>query len=145
MTVAIRDSTESDRAAILALLSSCGLPVEDIDSCAALRFLVAELDGAVVGCTGWEAGGAEALIRSLAVAPLLRDTGIGSSLLREVETRCHAEGVRAAFVLTTTAEKYLAGHGYLRLDRSEAPTSIQATSEFRTTCPVSAVFMRKPI
>ncbi len=142
---AIRDSNESDRTAILALLSSCGLPVEDIASYPSLRFVVAERGGIVIGCAAREASSPEALVRSLVVVPDSRNDGIGSSLLREVEARCRTEGVRAAYVLTTTAEQFLARHGYVRLDRGEAPASIQATSEFRTTCPVSAVFMRKTL
>ncbi len=145
MTTAIRDGTKHDQAAILALLFSCGLPVEDIASCASLRFVVAECGGAVTGCAGREVHGSEALIRSLAVAADGRNDGVGSSLLREAEARCRAEGVRATYALTTTAEGFLARHGYLRLDRGEAPAAIEATSEFRTTCPVSAVFMRKSL
>jgi len=143
MNVTIRDGDESDRPAILALLSSCELPVEDIDSRPSLHFVVAERGGAVAGCAGREILGSEALIRSLAVTPDARNDGLGGRLLREAEVRCRAEGVQAAYALTTTAEGFLTHHGYQRLDRGEAPPAVQATSEFRTTCPVSAVFMRK--
>ena len=143
MAVTIRDSSGRDRAEILALLSSGGLPVRDVDSSGALRFLVAEMDSEVVGCIGREVHGPHALLRSFAVAAGLRNGGVGSTLFREAESRCRAEGVREAYLLTTTAESFFVRRGFARLDRKLAPEAIQATSEFTSTCPVSAAFMVK--
>lgn len=141
--VSIRDGTGQDRDQILALLSSSGLPVHDVDSSGALCFLVAEMDGNVVGCVGREVHGLHALLRSFAVAAGLRNSGVGSTLFREAESRCHAEGVREAYLLTTTAEAFFVRCGFTRLDRTCAPAAIRATSEFTSTCPVSAAFMVK--
>jgi len=143
MAVTIRDSSGPDRTEILALLLSGGLPVSDVDSSGALRFLVAEMDNDVVGCIGREVHGPHALLRSFAVAAGLRNSGVGSTLFREAESRCRAEGVREAYLLTTTAEAFFSHRGFARLDRKLAPAAIQATSEFTSTCPVSAAFMVK--
>ncbi|MCK9357274.1 MAG: arsenic resistance N-acetyltransferase ArsN2 [Dehalococcoidia bacterium] len=143
MAVTIRDSAGRDRADILALLSSGGLPVSDVDSSGTLRFLVAEMDGAVVGCIGREVHGPHALLRSFAVAADLRNSGVGSTLFREAESRCRSEGVREVYLFTTTAEAFFSRRGFARLDRKLAPAAIQSTSEFTSTCPVSAAFMAK--
>jgi amino-acid N-acetyltransferase len=143
MAVTIRDSTGHDRAGILVLLSSGGLPVRDVDCSGALRFLVAETDNDVVGCIGREVHGPHALLRSFAVAAGLRNRGVGSTLFREAESRCRAEGVQETYLLTMTAEAFFSRRGFARLDRNLAPAAIQATSEFTSTCPVSAAFMVK--
>jgi len=54
-----------------------------------------------------------------------------------------AHHVRALYLLTSTAESYFERRGYRRIDRAEAPPSIQATREFASLCPASCAFMFK--
>ena len=54
-----------------------------------------------------------------------------------------AHGVHALYLLTTTAESFFEHRGYRRIDRAEAPPSIQSTREFSSLCPASSAFMIK--
>jgi hypothetical protein len=54
-------------------------------------------------------------------------------------------GVERLYLLTTDAEEYFATLGFKPIERSEAPAPIQATSQFRSLCPKSAVCMARDI
>jgi amino-acid N-acetyltransferase len=54
-------------------------------------------------------------------------------------------GSRTAFLLTTTAENFFPKLGFERMSRDDVPASVQASIEFRSACPASAVVMRKPL
>ena len=50
---------------------------------------------------------------------------------------------QALYLLTTTAEGYFPKFGFERITRAEVPPSVQASVEFATACPASAIVMRK--
>jgi amino-acid N-acetyltransferase len=52
-------------------------------------------------------------------------------------------GSHTAFLLTTTAENFFPKLGFERIPRDEVPASVQASVEFQSACPASAVVMRK--
>jgi amino-acid N-acetyltransferase len=52
-------------------------------------------------------------------------------------------GSRIAFLLTTTAERFFPKLGFEPIVRDEVPASVQASIEFQSACPASAVVMRK--
>ena len=83
------------------------------------------------------------LPRSLAVEPAWRGSGIGERLVADNERRAHAAGVRALYLLTTTAQAYLQRLGYEDIQRDVVPTTIAAHPQFRGLCPASAKCMRK--
>lgn len=143
--VTIRDAGEADRNRILCLLQACGLPVADLTADSAARFLVAVSGDVIAGCIGVENEGRHALVRSLAVRPDMRNRGIGSRLLHAAETLCREQGVARTYLLTLTAERFFTRHGYLRLERGEAPAGIAATTEFAGICPASSAFMSRPV
>ena len=80
------------------------------------EFLVAELDGAVVGCGAlhvmWED---LAEVRTLAVDPQLVGQGIGSLLLRSLLDRARDVGVKRVFCLTFMVD-FFAAHGFTEID-----------------------------
>jgi amino-acid N-acetyltransferase len=86
---------------------------------------------------GLEIYGQAALLRSLVVDPTLRSTGLGSALVQHAEQHAAERGVQALYLLTTTAEPFFERLGYKRLDRREAPPSIQSSREFADLCPES--------
>jgi amino-acid N-acetyltransferase len=47
--------------------------------------------------------------------------------------------------LTTTAERYFPKFGFERIERNDVPASVQASVEFTSACPSSAIVMRKPL
>ena len=138
----IRPARASDVPAILALLREAELPCEDaaehVDA-----FLVGERDGALVAAGGLELYGDAALVRSVALAAPLRQRGLGAALCDTLLGEARRRGVRDAYLLTTTAAGFFAGHGFQPLARELAPASIRGTREFRGLCPESAVLMHR--
>ncbi len=140
--VAFRPAEPSDLPALTALLVSAGLPSEDVGH-PGQDYLLAFRDGALVGSVGLEKRGPLALLRSLAVVPELRRRGLGGQLYDRILAHALASGVREAYVLTTTAERFCAARGFERVERSRVPEALRMTAEFRSLCPASAVCMRR--
>jgi amino-acid N-acetyltransferase len=130
---------------ILALLDGAGLPVEDVPH--DLHSYRVWMDGdSVGGCCGLEQPGNDVgLLRSLAVAPHLRGQGLGRALLELVVADARERSVRELFLLTTTAAAYFTSLGFQVVPRTDVPEPVRRTSEFTTTCPSSAVVMRRGI
>lgn len=129
--------------AIAALLDAAGLPAGDLDTCSVLRLFASEREGALVGTVGYELYGQDILLRSLAVAPGLRGSGLGGELVSHAEAMARQEGARTAWLLTTTADRFFATRGYAEVGRRQAPDSIRATAQFSSLCPASSSFMCK--
>ena len=70
-------------------------------------------------------------------------TGVGEK--RGIENYAKAKGVNDLYLLTTTAEHFFIGLGYVYADRTVAPQKIKLTKEFSDLCPDDAVFMRKKL
>ena len=86
-----------------------------------------------------DSGQAAGLLRSLAVAPDARGSGLGTRLVEAAEARARDLDLRSLTLLTTTAAPFFEGRGYRRMDRAEAPEAVRPSSEFTATCPASAV------
>jgi amino-acid N-acetyltransferase len=133
------------RSTAMALLQAQGLPVSDITDEHLETFFYIGSDGSPTGIIGLEVYGADALLRSLAVAERARGKGLGSGLTKHAERYSASMSVRSIYLLTTTAEAFFRRHGYERIDRSRAPPSIERTREFASLCPASSVFMVKSL
>ena len=131
--------------AAAALLEAGELPTADLTAAHMQHFFYSGSADRPKGLVGIEIHGADALLRSLVVAPELRASGLGSALVRRAESHARAQGARCMYLLTTTAERFFAGRGYARLDRSDAPAGIRATREFADICPASSAFMFKSL
>jgi len=77
-------------------------------------FLVAELDGDIIGSVIGGFDGRRGLIYHLAVAAPFRSIGIGSRLMDEVESRLRAKGCLKCYLLVTL-DNSEAGDYYKRL------------------------------
>lgn len=139
--IELRTATPADDAAIRQLLQSAGLPADDVAS-GPQQYVVAHDGARLVGTVGVEVVGTDALVRSLAVVPEWRGRGIAGALHRRILEVARRRGVRALFLLTTTAEDYAARRGFRRIDRSDVPPAILALPQFRRLCPASAACMR---
>jgi amino-acid N-acetyltransferase len=129
--------------AIRALLEMERLPASDLNEQALERFLIWRDDSGVNGIVGVELYGEVALLRSLVVASHARGSGAGAALTQAAERFAVELGARNIYLLTTSAEHFFAARGYSRIDRGEAPKSIQGTTQFSALCPSSAVLMTK--
>lgn len=140
----IRSAEPEDLDAVRALLDACDLPHDDLTPARLDHFLVAR-DGALRGVVGLEVCGGVALLRSLAVSPDARNDGLGAHLVDAIEQRARENGLRALYLLTTTAADYFQARGYERIARDALPEAIQQTEEAARLCPSSATCMRKAL
>lgn len=141
----VTPAVSADLPAILSLLQSSGLPVADVHEDSHPEFLVNRDNGRVVGVVGLERFGSVGLLRSLAVSPELRGHGLGLVLTSALEERAASTGITTLVLLTETAREFFQRHGYQVIARTAAPAPVQASSEFRTLCPDSAVCMTKDL
>jgi N-acetylglutamate synthase-like GNAT family acetyltransferase len=136
----LRPATPSDLAAVERLLTASSLPLDGVRE-ALGTFVVAEAGGDIVGVAGLEICCDNALLRSVAVQPAWRSRGLGRALVTRVISDAEARGLRALYLLTTTAERYFPSFGFRTISRDEVPEDLRETAEFRGACPASATVM----
>ncbi len=136
----VRPAAPADLAAIERLLTASSLPFDGVRDALA-DFVVAEADDDIVGVAGLEIRCNDALLRSVAVAPAWRSHGLGRALVTRVISDAEARGIRALYLLTTTAEHYFPSFGFRQIAREEVPSDVRETTEFQSTCPASATVM----
>lgn len=137
----IRPARDADLPEVLALLGANDLPTVGVDE-HLKTFIVARDGERLVGCGGAEAYQFAALLRSFAVEPEYRGSGLGRRLVREILDRLASRGLREFYLLTTTAEEFFRKRGFKTIDRDEVHPQLMASSEFQGACPESAVCMR---
>ena len=125
------------------LLTSAGLPASDLTDAHMDTFFYAGSATAPDAMVGMEIHGPDALLRSLVVAPALRERGLGQLLVAKAERYARECGVSTVYLLTVTAEKFFLARGYTSAARDAAPPSIRRTTEFAGLCPASSAFLSK--
>ena len=139
----LRAATGVDLPSIERLLVSSGFPTAGVAE-ALDGFVVAETEDEkrIVGVAGLEVCCDEyALLRSTAVEPDWRGTGLGRRLVTHVIADAESRGIRALYLLTTTAERYFPSFGFVRTQLDVVPDEVKGTVEFRDACPSSATVM----
>jgi len=137
--VTIEPAKKGDLPAVEALLREAELPTDVTPHLS--DFLVARHQGKVVGCTGMEVQGADALFRSLAVSPVYRGAGVGRRLYEALVESARAKGVERAYLLTTTIAPLAESWGFGLIGRDRVPAAIRQTTQFKGACCASAVAM----
>ena len=140
--VSLRRATPADQDDVTGLLRGLKLPTEGVTDWLN-HFWVGDHEGKLVGAAGMERYGDAGLLRSVAVAPEWRDSGIGRALVDHVLDEGRAAGVQDVYLLTTTAEHYFPRLGFACVDRECVPVAVRGSVEFTTACPASAVVMHK--
>jgi N-acetylglutamate synthase-like GNAT family acetyltransferase/SAM-dependent methyltransferase len=138
----LRPARAADLPAVRGLLSSCKLPAEGVEDPFGDRYVVAEDRDQVVGVAGIELHGAHGLLRSVAVAPESRLSGVGAALVLDRLQWAEEAGVKSLYLLTTDAARYFHRHGFRAVAREAAPPEIQKSREFSEMCPSTARLMR---
>ena len=140
----LRPADDADWSPIATLLQQCSLPLDGARE--HLRaYLVAEVDGAIVGTAGLEVHGDAALLRSVAVAPAWRGLGIGRALVQAAIADARQRHVKNLHLLTTTASAYFSKVGFSNETRADVPSSLKASAEFQGACPSSAACMSRQL
>lgn len=138
----VRPAVPADLPAVERLLAANDLPLDGVREAFA-TFVVAEQDGALVGVAGLEVCCDNALLRSVAVDPAWRSHGVGRALVTRAIGEAEARGIRALYLLTTTAEHYFPSFGFRKVSRDEVPADVRETAEFKDACPASATVMAR--
>ena len=141
VTATVRPAVATDQAAVEALLRAADLPVDGVADQFEDGYVVSEGDGIVVGAGGLEVYGAYGLLRSIVVAPEWRGRGVAEALVKDRLEWGAARGLRAVYLLTTTAAHYFAKRGFSAVDRSSIPGAIRRSTEFSDICPSTAIAM----
>ena len=138
----------ADLAAIRALLQNASLPVGGLEAQFPAAYWVlreARADDsvpadapAIVGAAGLEHYADVGLLRSLVIRADRSGRGLGGLLVKRIQRTAVRHGMRAIYVLTTTAPDYFPRFGFSPASRSEAPAALQASPEFAALCPASA-------
>jgi protein-tyrosine-phosphatase/N-acetylglutamate synthase-like GNAT family acetyltransferase len=136
--VAIEAAGGGDRAAVEALLTASALPLGGLGEHFPGGYAVARRGGALVGVAGIERHGDAAVLRSVAVAPGERGTGLGIALTADRLVWAREHGARAVHLLTTTAAAYYRRFGFAPFPRADVPAAVAASIEFASVCPSSA-------
>lgn len=135
-------ASSDDVDAIIGLLASHHLPIDGVVDRLATT-LVAREGGRVAGSAALEVYPDGALMRSVAVSPLLQNSGLGRRLTERVLTMAADLHVPAVYLLTTTAEGYFPRFSFVRIPRDQVPAGVARSTEFTSACPSSAAVMRK--
>lgn len=152
MTPTPRPSRPDDRRAAEALLGELGLPLAGLDTCFSTSWVAETGDGAsadglttLVGLAGVELYPDGALLRSVAVHPDWRGTGLGRALVMRALQSARDAGARDAYLLTTTAEGWFPRFGFTPIAREAVPPGVRESVEFREACPASAAVMHRAL
>lgn len=126
-----------DLAAVQALLTECGLPIVDLTSESLEGFHVAMAAAEMVGVAAIEMAGGYALLRSVAVRPELRTSGLGRRLVAASEDLARSRGVLAIYLIPNddAASGYFSHLGYAAIDRKHVPPALTQLAEFTYLCP----------
>lgn len=142
--MSLRAAVVSDLASIEALLRASDLPVAGVAEHLP-NFMVAVDAQGIVACGGIEYHGNFALIRSIAVAAQARGGGLGKTIVSRLLAACLGRAVEAVALRTTTAERYFARQGFVRIALSDVPGPLLSSGQFAGVCPASATVMLKVI
>ena len=121
-----------DFPAIHQLLVRSGLPVDGVTPGAG-NYYTAKA-GRLLGVLGIETHGRAAVLRSFAVEPDVRKTGIGKALIQHAFTEMRATDCSDVYLLTSTAEGYFANYGFVDAERGELPAQVLSSAIFRADC-----------
>lgn len=105
------------------------------------RTVVGELDRRVIATAAWEVLDDAALLRSVAVLPEHRGSGVGVALVAGALRRIATSGIRDVYLVTQDAEKFFASCGFARVDRDVLPQAIASHPQITRECPASAPAM----
>ena len=139
-TTVLRHANAADWSAVASLLSANNLPLDGAQDHLS-NYLLACRGADVVGVAGAEVYGNIALLRSIAVAPMVHGQGVGRMLVLRLLEEAKMHRMTEVYLLTTTATQYFSQFGFQRCSHDCAPPALQSSVQFQGACPASAHFM----
>lgn len=137
----VRKATGEDLRQVEGLLAECGLPLEGVREHLD-TFVVAVVNGAVVGSAGLEVVQRTALLRSVTVAKAARKRQVGEKLLEEALELARSLGANAVFLMTETAADWFSRRGFETVPREAIPAALRYSSALEGICPLSSTCMK---
>lgn len=122
------------------LLHDNNLPAEDCAAQARIFFGIFDGDE-LIAAGGLEPAADYALLRSVVVQKPYRGSGLARSISRYLIGLAEADGKKAIYLLTETAEAYFKKLGFSSVDRAQVPVEITRTRQFTSLCPDTASCM----
>lgn len=139
----IEAASPEDEAAILELLTATDLPHEGVSDYLNGFLIARDKTEKIVGCAGIERHGEIGLLRSVAVAPELQKSGLGSKLVTEVISDAKSKGVQEIVLLTTIARDFFADRfDFEETSREEYNESLNESPEWTLPRCSSACVMK---
>jgi amino-acid N-acetyltransferase len=126
---------------VAGLLTDADLPTDGLADQFGENFVIAELEGRVVGAGGIEVHGSYGLLRSVVVRKGERGHGLGELIVNDRLRWSASRGLRAVYLLTITVPEFFEHIGFAEMNRNEMPDEIQESREYSEVCPVSATAM----
>jgi amino-acid N-acetyltransferase len=145
MTFRIVSAEASHLESVRNLLGAAALPLDGLEEQFPDAYAVALHGTEVVGVAGVERYGSDGLLRSVAVIPAARGSGIGRALIRDRLEFARRRNLRSVCLLTTTAGELFETLGFSRLARSEVPGPLRESVEFAKACPDSALCLSRSL
>lgn len=136
----IKQLDHNNLSGILDLLNDNNLPVNDIDLNHQDFWGLFDSDQ-LVGIGALEIKGASALLRSLAIDKNWQNNGLGKQLLNKLFEAAKSAEIKHLYLLTETAAPFFENNNFKIINRSQVPTEIANTEEFKSICPSSAICM----
>jgi len=144
--VTIRRATDRDLEELLALLAATDLPDDGVREYLDGFVVARDPAGRLVAAAGVERHGRTGLLRSVAVAPDLQRSGLGSRLVARTLEEAAREGLDEVVLLTTTARAFFAERfGFCDADRSAYDATLARSPEWRLPRCSSAAFLRRSL
>ncbi len=139
---AFQELDKSDWAAALELLKISRLPTSDLEAAPVRLYGIFHAEK-LTAVSGLEIYGTEAILRSVAIQPAYRSSGLGAALLAATEAKARELQLTDLYLLTITAEKFFRKNNYLTFERSDCSERIRQSDEFSNICPSIAVCLHK--
>ena len=132
-----------ERDGVEAALVREGLPADDLGDPYVLLWRFETYEDVPVGFGGLEVYGDDALLRSVATLPPLRQVGMGAAIVAALEGEAHARRLRAIYLLTASDREFFARLGYAPCTLGDVPEGIRQSRQFAALCPPTATVMVK--
>jgi amino-acid N-acetyltransferase len=120
-----------------ALLRLSNLPTQDCAAQAQNFYGIFDGDD-LIAAGGLEPAADYVLLRSVVVKKQYRASGLARSISKYLISLAEAEGKKAVYLLTETAETYFESLGFSSVDREQVPLEITQTRQFTSLCPDTA-------